>query len=66
MNIHVGRYDVPTAEQRAEAGPDVGFPADHWDAWIEPEDRGWIIFVDADTHQPVVFLRRAEDGGVLS
>lgn len=51
-NIVVGRYEHPSV-------------TDSWQGWIEPDDRSWIMFVDADG-QPLVFLNRdPETGAVL-
>lgn len=52
-NIRVGRYSHPKTRE-------------FWQGWIEPDDRGWIMFVAADG-SPVVFLDRdPETGAVLS
>ncbi len=51
-NIIVGRY----------ANPDLH---EHWQGWIEPEDKSWIAFVDAKG-QPTFFLNRdLKTGAVL-
>ena len=47
-NITVGRYDHP-----AEVG---------YQGWIEPDDRGWIMFVSNDG-SPVAFLNRDPETG---
>jgi hypothetical protein len=65
MNIHVHRYPRPTVEERAAAGPDVSFPADRWQGWIEDDAQSWIAFIGIDG-RPVFWLERDEDGGVLS
>lgn len=37
----------------------------HWQGYIEPEDRSWIVFVDG-TGKPVLFDQRdPETGAVL-
>jgi hypothetical protein len=64
MNIHIGRYPCPTADERAAVGPDVHFPADRWESTIEDEDRTWIMFV-ARSGEPLVWLRRYPEGGVI-
>jgi hypothetical protein len=64
LNIVIGRYECPSDQRRAEVGPDVRFPADRWESWIEPEDRSWIMFVAADG-TPTVWLYRDEHGGVI-
>ncbi len=66
MNIHVGRYEIPTDTRRAKVEaehPGCQFPSDTWEGWIEPDDRSWIIFVGTD-HKPLVFLNRDEGGGI--
>ena len=63
MNITIGRYPCPTAAERAGL-PDVGWPADRWDCYIEPEDRSWIMFLPVEG-APVLFVGRDADGGVL-
>ena len=43
QNIHVKRYSNP------EGARHLG--------WIEPEDRSWLLFIDAEGH-PVLMLRK--------
>jgi hypothetical protein len=63
-NITVGRYPVPSEEERAEAeAKGAGFPSDTWQGWIEPDDLSWIVFVARDG-KPVVFLEREPSGAV--
>jgi len=50
QNIIVGRYTHPTTRK-------------YWQGWIEPEDRSWIMFVEADG-RPVVYLDREASGAV--
>ena len=47
-NIKVGRYEHPNGYQ----------------GWIEPDDRGWIMFI-RDDGTPVVFLNRDASGAVI-
>lgn len=61
VNINVGRYDVPTEEQRAQleaAHPGCQWPADRYQGWIVPEsdDRQWAGFVRTDGTLEVVLL----------
>lgn len=51
QNITVGRYQHPTTRQ-------------HWQGWIEPEDRSWIMFIRADG-APIVYLDRDPDGAII-
>lgn len=51
QNLEAGRYTDPA----------IG-----WQGWVEPVDRTWIMFIDAD-NRPVMFLDRdPATGGVLS
>lgn len=52
QNITVGRYQHPTTRQ-------------YWQGWIEPEDRSWIMFIDANG-APTVYLDHEDDGGIRS
>jgi hypothetical protein len=55
-NITIGRYPVPTTDERAalEAQhPGASWPSDRWECWIEPEDRSWILYVGADASPAV-------------
>lgn len=50
-NITVGRYDVPTDEERAKVeaqSPGCRFPADQWQGWISPDEGNWTVFVGVD------------------
>lgn len=51
VNIVVGRYSHPETQK-------------FWQGWIEPEDKGWIMFVAADG-QPRVFLDRDPETGAV-
>lgn len=51
MNIHVGRYTNPETRK-------------YYQGWIEPDDRSWIAFIDADG-KPQFFLDRDPDGAVI-
>lgn len=51
MNITIGRYPVPTQEDREELEsrhPNVRWPSDCWESYVEPEDRSWILYVGRD------------------
>lgn len=50
-NIIVGRYRDPELRKT-------------WQGWIEPEDRSWIAFVDANG-QPTFFLDRDPETGAV-
>lgn len=52
QNISVGRYTSESARE-------------FWQGWIEPDDLGWIMFVEADG-TPIVFLNRDPDTGAVS
>lgn len=50
-NISVGRYPVPTDEQRAEleeSNPGCQWPADRYQGWISPDECNWTAFVGVD------------------
>jgi hypothetical protein len=59
QNISVGRYPVPSTEERAELSkdhPGCQWPSDQWQGWIVPEDNiGWRAFIGLDG-VPIVFL----------
>jgi hypothetical protein len=57
-NINVGRYPIPTQDERDAVGPNVGFPADRYQGWIVPDndDRQWAGFVRTDGTLEVVLL----------
>jgi len=60
-NIEVHRYER-WPEPLPEGVEDI---ADHWQGWIEPDDKDWIAFIAADG-KPVFFLNRdPETGAVL-
>ena len=64
MNITIGRYEVPTDEERAQWPEGTGYPSDKWESYIEPEDRSWILYVGTDGG--VAFWpHRDADGGVI-
>jgi hypothetical protein len=66
-NITVGRYPVPTDEERAEIEalePGCAWPSDTWQGWIEPDDKSWLVFVAVDG-APKVYLNRTETGAVI-
>ena len=49
MNITIGRYEVPTVDERQKMEsehPNVHWPSDTWESYIEPEDRSWILYVE--------------------
>ena len=52
QDIKVGRYDHPSAQE-------------HWQGWIEPEDRSWIIFVAANG-ELIGFLNRDPETGAVT
>jgi hypothetical protein len=67
-NITVGRYPVPTDEERSAVEaehPGVEYPSDRWQGWIEPDDLSWIAFVAKDG-KPVFFLDREPSGAIRS
>lgn len=37
---------------------------DHWLGWIEPEDKSWILFIDAE-EKPVFFGKRDPETGAV-
>jgi hypothetical protein len=52
QNLTVGRYIEPSVMTS-------------YKGWIEPEDRSWIIFLDAEG-MPVMYWReRGDDGSVI-
>ena len=52
QNLTVGRYIEPSVKTT-------------YQGWIEPEDRSWIIYLDAEG-QPVLYWREREsDGSVI-
>lgn len=51
-NITVGRY----SPSEGTVQPD-GTIRQHWQGWIEPDDRSWIAFIDMDG-KPTFFLNR--------
>ncbi len=60
QNILVGRYGPGDGHIQ----PD-GSIVREWAGWIEPEDKGWIMFVRVDG-SPLVFLNRDPvTGGIL-
>lgn len=46
--IHVHRYPKATEAERGTWPPDVADVSDHWQGWVEPDDRSWILFVAVD------------------
>jgi hypothetical protein len=63
-NICIGRYPVPSATDRASVPEDVGYPADTWECYIEPEDQSWILFVGVDG-EVAFWPHRGPMGGVI-
>lgn len=51
QNITVGRYSHESVTQ-------------HWQGWIEPDDKSWIAFIAADG-SPTVFLDRDPVSGAV-
>ena len=51
-NIKIGRYQDPAMRK-------------HWQGWIEPEDKSWIVFVRADGTPKVFLDREAETGAII-
>jgi hypothetical protein len=51
-NIKVGRYADPA------------FHALGWIGWLEPEDKGWIVFIDTQ-HRPHVYMHRHPATGAV-
>lgn len=67
MNIHIGRYTTPTADERAKVEtehPDCLWPSDTYEGWVEDDARTWIVFIPTNSG-PEVFLNRDADGGVI-
>jgi hypothetical protein len=67
MNITIGRYEVPTEEERAELearSPGCHWPSDTWESIIQPEDRSWILFVGRDG-TPAFWPQREPSGAVI-
>jgi hypothetical protein len=63
-NITVGRY-TETPELRALAQEHgAALVSDHWQGWIEPDDKSWIAFIDV-AGKPTFYLNRDGDGGVI-
>lgn len=50
-NITVHRYEHESVKES-------------WQGWIEPDDRSWIAFIDADG-KPLVYLNRDPDTGAV-
>lgn len=50
-NISVHRYEHESIKES-------------WQGWIEPDDRSWIAFIDADG-KPLVYLNRDPDTGAV-
>ena len=53
QNITVHRYANPETQK-------------FWQGFIEPDDRGWIMFVDAGGHVSLFDDRDPETGAVIS
>lgn len=47
----------------------ISFPHEsitkYFAGWIEPADKSWIIYLDADGRPDVYFANRDADGGVI-
>ncbi len=54
-NIKVGRYS-PGSKATDSEGNWVPL-SNFWQGWVEPEDKSWIMFIDA-AGKPTVFLDR--------
>lgn len=69
MQIHVHRYEIPTAEERAAVqrsdGKPVGYPSDTWQGWVEPDDLSWILFVGVDG-KVLMYDHRDATGAVVT
>lgn len=51
-NIKIGRYAHPSI-------------SDEWSGWGEPEDRSWIIWLNADGKPALYYPERDSGGGVI-
>jgi hypothetical protein len=51
-NLTIGRYDHESITKE-------------WAGWIEPADRSWIIYTDADGKPSLYFAAREADGAVI-
>lgn len=51
-NITIGRYDDTSI-------------TDHWAGYIEPGDKSWIIFLDAEGRPAVYYPKREKSGAVV-
>ena len=73
-NIRISRYLAPDDQARADVAAGMQergvsqlespFPSDHWGGIIEPDDKSWIIWLDADGVPSHYFPRREDNGGV--
>ena len=50
-NLKIGRYDHPSV-------------TDEYAGWIEPDDKSWIIWLDAHGKPAVYYKERNDDGSV--
>jgi len=53
-NMKIGRY----SDVQAETGG-------QWSGWVEPDDRSWIIWLDATGKPALYWPERDADGGVI-
>lgn len=51
-NVKIGRYEHESVSKE-------------FSGWIEPEDKSWIIWLNADGKPTVYYPERDEDGGVI-
>ena len=51
-NLKIGRYDHESVTK-------------DWAGWIEPDDRSWIIYTDADDKPALYFPEREPSGTVV-
>lgn len=64
MNITIGRYNESPELRELAKEHGAELTSDHWECWIEPEDKSWILFMAPDG-TPKFYPERDKDGGVI-
>lgn len=62
QDIKVGRYSAEGVTVDGEHTPGAG---EFFGGWIEPEDQGWIIFLEPDGTPAVFWGTRTEAGACV-
>ena len=66
QDIKIERYENASLSERTSWGQEVSQPVDSWQGYVEPEDKSWILFIDAKGRPVLYPTRNKETGAVTS